>query len=86
MEILLQWLDEVDDAFYAWALGPRRISRFSLSVSLIVTLVLAVCRPLVLGFEWTAGLTALAFFCVVLWMLAAVAEFVQRHRRLSGLA
>lgn len=73
MEIILQWLDEIDDLFCAGFFLWHRLCRSSLALGLVAAMGLPLFGPASLGVLWLAALSATAFVSVIAWSVAFVA-------------
>jgi hypothetical protein len=80
MEIVLQWLDDADDLFYAFALTSERTRRVLLGVGLLaaVTCAAAVAKTAGMPAWLPLPLVALALASVGLWSAGAAAAFAGR--------
>ena len=86
MEVVLQWLDELDDAVFmlAFALLLRRhaLRRSALRTGLASALALAGCELTSAPVEWAPMLTAVAGASIAVWSIAAVATVIVGFRGL----
>jgi hypothetical protein len=82
MEIVLLWLDELDDWLFAAALVWRSVARYTLSVGLAAALAMAVGSSLGIYTFWIDALTAVAAASVVIWSIAAIPVWMQTRRPL----
>ncbi|MBN1239601.1 MAG: hypothetical protein JXB36_13940 [Gammaproteobacteria bacterium] len=80
MEVVLQWLDEIDDAVFTlvFALVLRRhaLRRSALAIGMASSLALAGCELTSVPAEWAPLLTAVAALSVAVWSVAAVATVI----------
>jgi len=72
MEIVLQWLDELDDLAFATLLTWRRICRFGLALGLPAALVLTPLFRADLGLVSLSALSGVAAGSVLAWVVAAL--------------
>ncbi len=71
MEILLQWLDELDDLVFAGLTLWRRLRRLCLAVALGAALGLHLLPPLGVAGPGVLSLLDVALLALVVWTLAA---------------
>jgi hypothetical protein len=85
MEVVLQWLDDLDDCLFAGALLWERLRRGALKLGLAAAFALAGCELFAAGVRagWVPALAAVALACVGLWFVAAVVDL--RNRRTGRL-
>lgn len=74
----MQWLDEVEDLFFAFALAWHRICRLCLSLGFLASLLVVTFRAV--SFPWLLGLMAIAIVSVLAWSVAVVAALVGATR------
>jgi len=86
MEIVLLWLDNLDDLIFACVLAANRMSKAFLGVGFAASLVLLIGRFSSVAVEWSLVPMGIAALCVGLWGIAATVDFVQKSRRHSGIA
>jgi len=79
MEVVLLWLDDLDDLVFATAFVRERLRRWLLRLGLLTALVMAGCELLEAALAWTPLLASVALACVVGW-LASVALLVADRR------
>lgn len=72
MEVVLLWLDDLDDALFSLALEWERLRRFVLKVGLAASLGLAASDLSALAAEWAPALFYVAAASVGAWFLAAI--------------
>ena len=86
MEVVLLWLDEIDDWLFAGALLWERLRRATLKVGLAAASALAGCELFAAGVRanWVPTLAAVALASVGVWIVAAVVDV--RNRRSAKLA
>lgn len=80
MEVVLLWIDELDDWLFAGALLWERLRRGSLQIGLVAAFTLAGCEVSAAGFraQWVPPLAAVALASVGLWLVAAIADLTRR--------
>jgi hypothetical protein len=85
MEVVLLWLDELDDCLFVGALLWERLRRASLKVGLAAAFALAACELFAAGVRagWVPALAAVALASVGLWLVAAIVDL--RNRRTARL-
>jgi hypothetical protein len=85
MEVVLLWIDELDDCLFAGALLWERLRRGALKLGLVAALALAGCELFAAGVRagWVPALAAVALSSVGLWFVAAVVDL--RNRRTARL-
>ncbi|HEX5045937.1 MAG TPA: hypothetical protein VFX89_02360 [Gammaproteobacteria bacterium] len=81
MEVVLQWLDELDDCLFAGALLWERLRRGALKVGLSAAFALAGCELFAASMRagWVPALAAVSLASVGLWLVAAAVDL--RNRR-----
>lgn len=72
MEIVLQWLDDLDDLVFAAALSWRNASRVGLALGLMAALVLTPIYGADLDLSSVTLLSAVASASVLAWVAAAM--------------
>ena len=82
MEVVLLWLDDLDDLVFAGALAWERLRTFCLQIGLTASLILAACESSASLVAWAAPLAGVAASSVAVWVLGAVCVVV--HRRDMG--
>ena len=86
MEVVLQWLDELDDCLFVAALLWERLRRAALKLGLSAAFALAGCELFAAGVRgagWVPVLAAVALASVGLWLVAAIVDL--RNRRTARL-
>ena len=83
MEIVLQWLDELDDLAFATLHSWRSICRFGLGLGLSAALILTPLYRADLGLLALSALSAVAAGSVLAWSTAALTTI--RRTRLEAL-
>ncbi len=86
MEVVLQWVDELDDWLFAGALLWERLRASALNLGLAAAYALAGCELFAAGTRagWVPALAAVAIASVGLWFVAALIDV--RSRRTARLA
>lgn len=69
MEIVLLWLDELDDILFSVALVWERLRRVVLQVGLAASFALAGAELSAVATEWAPAFSAVAATSVVAWVL-----------------
>ncbi len=72
MEIVLQWLDDLEDLVFSIALAWERLRHGLLQTGLAAALSLACTSVFPLGFEQHEILAAIAFSSVGAWLLGSL--------------
>lgn len=72
MEVVLQWLDEADDALHMLLIGWRSVSRIGLALGLVAALSLIPGYGPNLDGQWVVGLSLISLASVLAWTSAAV--------------
>jgi hypothetical protein len=72
LEILLLWLDDLDDLVFALALKWESLRRMVLQVGFVAALAVATCELSFTATEWTPTLAGVAAASVAMWTLGAV--------------
>jgi hypothetical protein len=83
MEIVLLWLDDLDDLIFAAAMVWRSAARRTLNIGLAAAIALAASCIADMYTSWITELTVVALGSVVVWSLAALPQGFARARRLS---
>ena len=74
MEVVLLWIDDLDDLLFSLALVWERLRRILLQIGLGASFALAGCELSAVATQWTPALSALAAASVGAWLLGAVAR------------
>ena len=72
MEVVLLWLDDLDDLVFTAALAWERVRRFLLQIGLAAAFGLATCELSATATEWVPALTGGAAASVAAWFGGAV--------------
>jgi hypothetical protein len=82
MEVVLLWLDELDDALFSVALVWERLRRGVLGIGLASSLALAAAELSTIGAEWAPAFSYVAATSVAAWFAGAVLQaFYYRESR-----
>ena len=83
MEVVLLWLDDLDDALFSTALVWDRLRRLLLQIGLAAAFALAGSELAAIATQWWLAFTAVAAASVGAWLLGATLRAVY-HRRADG--
>jgi hypothetical protein len=84
MEVVLLWLDELDDALFSAALVSERLRRGVLRIGLAASLALAGSELAAIATQWVTVFSGVAAASVAAWCLgAALRVFYSRESRES---
>jgi CHASE2 domain-containing sensor protein len=78
MEVVLLWLDDVDDALFSAALLWERLRRACLQAGLLAACTLTVCELYLAAATWTPILAAIAMASVGVWLVSAAVAVAER--------
>jgi hypothetical protein len=78
MEVVLLWLDELDDFVFAGALVWERLRRWCLQVGLLAAVMLAASELTRTAALWAPALAGVAASSVALWLLGAMLVLAKR--------
>jgi CHASE2 domain-containing sensor protein len=78
MEVVLLWLDDLDDLVYSAALAWERLRRLCLRLGLLSACALAGCELSLAAIQWTPTLAIVAATSVAVWLLSALLVLAQR--------
>jgi len=78
MEVVLLWLDDLDDVVFVLVSLWARLRRFCLQVGLYAALLLAACELSRMADEWSPALAGIAGSSVAVWMTGALLMLVAR--------
>ncbi|HEY3515766.1 MAG TPA: hypothetical protein VGL98_01875 [Gammaproteobacteria bacterium] len=82
MEVVLLWLDDLDDALFSVALAWERLRRGVLQVGLASAIVVAASELSAIATAWTPAFSSVAAASVVAWFLGTLARaFHHREAR-----
>jgi CHASE2 domain-containing sensor protein len=71
MEVVLLWLDDIDDLLFSAALAWERLRRACLQAGLLAACTLAVCELYFAAAAWTPIFAAVAMASVGVWFVSA---------------
>jgi hypothetical protein len=83
MEVVLLWLDDLDDALFSTALVWDRLRRLLLQIGLAAAFALAGSELAAIATQWWLAFTAIATASVGAWLLGATLRAVY-YRRADG--
>ncbi len=84
MEVVLLWLDDLDDFVFSAALLFESARRLALQLGLLSACAMAVCELAAFGADWVPTLTGLAAGSVLVWSASvAFRAFYYRQARIS---
>jgi CHASE2 domain-containing sensor protein len=72
MEVVLLWLDDLDDALFSVALAWERLRRLVLQVGLASALVVAAIEIAAFATAWTPAFSYVAAASVVAWVVGTL--------------
>jgi len=72
MEVVLLWLDELDDALFCVAMAWERLRRFVLQVGLASAIAVAANELAAIATAWTPALSYVAAASVVAWLVGTL--------------
>ena len=72
MEIVLLWLDDLDDLVFTAALAWELLRRSLLQIGLVAAFALAGCELSATATDWVPALTGVAGASVAAWFLGAL--------------
>lgn len=78
MEIVLLWLDDLDDLVFSGASAWETLRRLCLQIGLAAALTLAVCELLASAAAWAPGLAGVAASSVTVWAAGTLCVLVHR--------
>jgi uncharacterized membrane protein len=80
MEVVLLWLDDLDDVLFSAALISERLRRIVLQVGLAASFALAGSELSAIATEWWSAFSTVAAASVCAWLLGAVLRaYYYRH-------
>ena len=71
MEVVLLWLDDLDDVLFSMALVWERLRRIVLQVGLAASFALAGSELSAVAVQWAPAFSGIAAASVVAWLLGA---------------
>ena len=72
MEVVLLWLDDLDDGLFTLALAWERLRRFVLKVGLASAIALAAAELAAIATQWVPALSLVAAGSVAAWAAGAL--------------
>lgn len=78
MEIVLLWLDDLDDLVFSTALVWEQARQFCLKIGLLATFTLVACEVFLTAPVWAPAFALVAAGSVCFWMLAALVAAARR--------
>lgn len=82
MEVVLLWLDDLDDALFSVALAWERLRRVVLEIGLVSAFALAASELSAIATHWSPAFTYVAAASVAAWIAGAVLRaFYYRESR-----
>jgi hypothetical protein len=79
MEVVLLWLDDLDDALFSIALAWERLRRAVLQVGLASAVVFAATELLSIASQWTLAFSYVAAASVAAWVVGTLARAFYRR-------
>jgi hypothetical protein len=86
MEIVLLWLDDLDDLVFCGAFLWDPLRRIALQIGLVAALVLAACELTASGLTWSTALAAVAAASVGVWACGVLCQLARRLEPSASLA
>jgi len=74
MEVVLLWLDDLDDALFSVALAWERLRRSVLQVGLASAISLAAAELSAIATAWSPALSGVAAVSVIAWLVGTLAR------------
>ena len=74
MEVVLLWLDDLDDALFSAALAWERLRRGVLKVGLASAVLLAAAELSAVATAWSPAFSGVAAVSVIAWLVGALAR------------
>jgi CHASE2 domain-containing sensor protein len=74
MEVVLLWLDDLDDALFSVALAWERLRRVVLQVGLASALIMAASELSAIATQWAPAFSYVAAASVVAWLIGTLAR------------
>jgi hypothetical protein len=84
MEVVLLWLDDLDDACFSVALAWERICRAVLQLGLASAVLFAAMELLAVASQWTLGLWYVAAASVVAWTVGTLSRALYRSELVAS--
>lgn len=79
MEVVLLWLDDLDDVMFVLASVWTRLRRLCLQVGLFAAVLLAACEASLTAIGWVPSLAAVAASSVAVWTAGALLVGIARR-------
>jgi hypothetical protein len=79
MEVVLLWLDDLDDLVFVLVSLWARLRRFSLQVGLLAAFLLAACELSMTAAVWSPALAGIAGSSVAFWTTGALLFLLARR-------
>jgi hypothetical protein len=79
MEVVLLWLDDLDDVTFVLVSAWTRLRRACLQVGLLAACVLTACELSTTAGAWSLALAAISLASVALWTSGALLFALARH-------
>jgi hypothetical protein len=79
MEVVLLWLDDLDDLVFVAVAFWARLRRFCLQIGLIAAFTFAGCELWATSAEWSLALAGIAASSVVVWTAGALLVLLARR-------
>ena len=83
MEVVLLWLDDLDDALFSVALAWERLRRAVLQVGLASAVVFAAAELFAIATQWTLAFSYVAAASVAAWLVGTLTRAFY-HRELAA--
>jgi hypothetical protein len=74
MEVVLLWLDDLDDALFSVALAWERVRRGVLQIGLASAIVVAAAELSAIATSWTPAFSGVAAASVIAWFVGTLAR------------
>jgi hypothetical protein len=84
MEVVLLWLDDLDDLVFAAVAFWARLRRLCLQIGLFAAVTLAGCELWAMAAEWSLALAGIAACSVAVWMAGALLVLLARRIDLAS--
>lgn len=78
MEVVLLWLDDLDDLVFSAALKWEQVRKLCLQIGLLAAFVFAACEVFVTASVWAPKLAIVAACSVAIWLAAAAVAAARR--------
>ncbi len=80
MEVVAQWLDDIEDLFFALPLAWERLRMWCLHVGLLSALILAAQQGFRVLVEWSLTFAVAATLSVCIWAIGVIAVKISGWR------